>query len=449
VPDCLAEQLAALTADVERLPTNQKPPLSTLHILGQNQQERAWQRLLAYFLTPTQPHGLDADLLGHVLTALSARSDTAFSFSALDLEDVRIETEVPTSNGGRADIVMWVPEAWYLCWELKLYAGETGAQTTAYVEAASFPTIGVDKHAPGLTGEYIYLAPTDAAAPQDSAFETVSWAWLVAELQAFLTDSHGQYPARTTAQLEDFSTAIRTELHMTEHEETEDEKAELYLEHYEAITAVQQSFERQWQALTDTWGERLASQLGLEPITDREALSDADVAVEVTPEPGTREQWHFQQGTDWGGITRHSWRRDKQDFSPAYRGADDGETYRIAFYHRLSQNRAQAIEDHTLELQLWHGTDTPNEFMYSFRDRLQAALDERDTEYPSGLTITGSRGKPLTVTYPIPVDEHGDFFEAYVAALADAFEDLVMTRRGIVTAITEAFEDSIEEVRSE
>lgn len=448
MPDRLTEQLTDLAADLERLPADRQPPLSTLHILGQNQQERAWQRLLAYLLTPTQPHGLETDLLGHLLIALSERRDTAFSFSYLDLQDVRVETEVPTSNGGRADIVMWVPEAWYLCWELKVYAGETGAQTTAYVEAGSFPTIDVDKQETGLTGGYIYLAPTEATPPQESAFEVLSWEWLVAELRDFLTESHGQYPARTTAQLEDFITTVRTELDMTEYEESEQEKAELYLEYYEEVTAVQQSFERQWEALIDTWGRRLATRLGLEPVADLEELSDSELVVEVAPESGTPEQWVFHQGTDWGGISRYGWRRDKQDFAPVYGSAGDRETYRIAFYHRLSQNRAQAIEDHTLELQLWHGTDTPEEFMYSFRDRLQATLDERETEFPSGLTTTGSRGKPLTVTYPIPVGEHDDFFEAYVAALADAFEDLVVTRRGLVTAIDDAFENSIEEVRS-
>nr|WP_303659918.1 PD-(D/E)XK nuclease family protein [Haladaptatus halobius] len=109
-----------------------------------------------HFLSPEESHGLDHKSLGHFLTTLSERTDMNFGFSYFDIDNIRIKTEVSTSNGGRVDAVMWVPETWFICWELKVYASESGDQTVHYVEAESFPTIDVHHGDAPMTRNYVY-----------------------------------------------------------------------------------------------------------------------------------------------------------------------------------------------------------------------------------------------------------------------------------------------------
>lgn len=442
----LKDRLYEFESKLEQLQRYNQLPPSTLHILGRNQKERDWQRLLFHFLAPDRPHGLNRELLRHFLQALSDREGADFEFSYFDINDIHVETEVMISNGGRVDAVIWVPEEWFICWELKLYSSESGYQTEHYVRADSFESIDVEKQSEWMTGEYLYLAPKSAPDPQSEEFDLLSWGWVAAQLEAFLLESHGRYPARTTAQIEDFIEAIRSELNMTDEQDTEPEKAELYFNYYDDIAEVRRSFERRWKELTDTWGTRLAERTEHAEITDTNAFREDYVAVEVETEPGEREQWIFHQGHDWAGITKYGWRRSKTDLSPVYRSSteDEEETYRIAFYHRLKQNQELAISDQTLELQLWHGTDSPDEFMIGFRDRLQAKIEDDGITQPSSLNINGSKGGPLSVRYDIPVEEYDDFFEAYVATLRAAFLDLVVENPGVVSAVDEAFEESLE-----
>jgi hypothetical protein len=229
VTDRLRPRIEEFKTKLDRLPSPTEPPQPTLEIIGRNHKERDWQRLFVHFLSGDESHGLEYELLRHVLTALSERPGFDFSFSHFDLNNVQIETEVDTSNGGRVDIVSWVPEAWFICWELKVHSSESGTQTGHYVEADSFESIELDKSDPGVVENYIYLSPDEEPAAEASEFHPVSWEWVASELQTFLEDSHGQYPARTTAQVEDFIGTIRSELKMTEYEENEQEKAELYL----------------------------------------------------------------------------------------------------------------------------------------------------------------------------------------------------------------------------
>lgn len=76
-----------------------------------------------------------------------------------------------------------------------------------------------------------------------------SWEWIVSELQTFLTESYGQYPFRTTVQLNDFIDTIRSELTMTEYQEHEQEKLALTIEHYEPIREVLNTLEDHADAL--------------------------------------------------------------------------------------------------------------------------------------------------------------------------------------------------------
>lgn len=62
----------------------------------------------------------------------------------------------------------------------------------------------------------------------------------------------------------------------------------------------------------------------------------------------------------------------------------------------------------------------------------------------SSVSVPGTRNKVFTATYDIPVREYDDFFEAYIAALCNAFCDLVIENRQIITLIDEAYEESLD-----
>lgn len=296
------------------------------------------------------------------LTALFERNDFAYSFSSLDLRNVELELEVSTSHG-RPDAVLWSDEDWFICWELKVGASEGDNQTTAYASVDSFRSIGLDKsNAPSDRHFYIYLAPSDAQPPEASEFIHVSWEWVASKLQSCVAESHGEYPARTTAQLNDFVDTIKSELQMTEYQENRLEKAKLYIEHYDEITAVQEAFDDQWETFTTNWGTKLTEALETAEIVEDRNIPDGYVAVDVKAEEDNYERWVFRQGmADWGEILKDGWWKHIEDLSNIYGSPRDDAIAGICFYHRLRQNRDLALDENILEIQLWHSSSNVEE----------------------------------------------------------------------------------------
>lgn len=415
-----------------------------LQVLGHSHQEQDWQRLLFHFLSPDAAHGLDDALLEHLLQALADREELEFQYSRFDLPDVQIEQEVSTPRG-RPDAVIWAGEEWFICWELKVTATESTGQTQAYVEVNSFDSIDLSKTRVQPSGHnYVYLAPADADPPTADAFVHLSWEWLASELQSFLEQSHGAYPAATTAKLDELTRTIRRALTMTEFQENQDEKAKLYLEYYDEIAATEEAFESQWSDFADTWGTRLAEMMDGAKVVEVAGLDEANVAVEFPNSAGNSERWIFRQNdSDWAGIVKDGWWRGNTDHTPVYEQTADGNCYRLSFYHRLDQNREQAVRDHTLELQLWHGTDNGDDFMYSFRDILAEKVETNADIQPPTVDLTNKRGNPLVATYDIPVDSHDSFHAAYIAALEKALLDLTVEHSAFINLIDDTFEETL------
>lgn len=446
MPDKIASQLAGLKDDLDRLPEAEEPPPTTLQIIRNNQQEEYWQRLLFHYLSPDEPHGLDHALLEHILSELSNRDDLEFLFSRLDLADAQVEQEVIVSNGRRPDAVVWASEDWFICWELKINAPEDEDQTRDYVDADSFQSIGLAKEdVPDSDHHYVYLAPKDASPPEAEEFVQVPWIWVADQIQAFLNESHGEYPARTTAQLEQLIETIQSELKMTNYQKNQQEKAELYFEYYEAITEAQEAYENQWDWFANNWGNQLAETMdGAEPV-EISALRDVDVAVEFTQPPIEDERWVFRQGeSDWAGIFKKGWWRHEDDLSDIYTADENRDDIRVYLTHRLEKNREKAIKDNLLQLRLIYGLGIDDQFGDEFRQRFTNKVENSNEEMPSSVSVPGIRSSPLTATYDIPVREYDDFFEAYIAALDDALQDLVIENHEIITFIDEAYEESLE-----
>lgn len=443
--ESLESRIAEFTTRIDQLPETREPPPTTLQILGRSQQERDWQRLLFYFLSPDKAHGLGTDLLEQVLAALAEREDVNFTFSRFALTDIDIETEVRTSNGRRPDAVIWSGEDWFLCFELKLGASEGTAQTSDYVAADAFTSIELAKSdVPPDGHHYVYLAPDEASPPTADAFVSVAWEWIKSQLRAFLNDGYGAYPARTTDQLTDFVDTIDRELRMTEYQENQQEKARLYFEYYDEIKEAADAFDTQWAAFANNWGRQLVEYMDVGEPVEFSALRDSDVALDIDVPAGDDERWVFQQGdTDWAGLYKRGWWLGKDEFSPIYAQAEDKNDVRITFYHRLEKNREQVIRDNELQLTLTHGTGNGDEFMYTFRDKLNEKVDASDAAIPSGVSVAGTRAMPLAVTYEIPIGEYDDMFDAYIVALADAFSELVLDNRDLIAIIDETFEETL------
>jgi len=446
VSERLRSRLAEFKRQLDRLPEAEAPPPTTLQVLGRGKLEQDWQRLLFHFLSPNRPHGLNHSFLEHLLTALADHDDLEYTFSPFDLSDIRVETEVPTSNERRPDAVVWVKDEWFICWELKVTAAEDRGQTTDYVQSEGFNGIDLTKaDVPDENHHYIYVTPSDASPPTADEFVQVSWQWIASELQSFLTTSHGKYPAETTAQFQSFIRTIRNELQMTEYQENQQEKAALYFEYYDEIREAEAAFESQWDEYADTWGTRLAESLDSAEVIEFPTQPANQVAVEITKPDGESERWMFRQGSsDWAGLVKEGWWLNKAERSPIYAKPDDKSGVRISLFHRLEQNRNKAMDDQTLELQLWHGTGNSDRFMYDFKDRIAAKIDKHASELPASVETTGRRGGPVALSYDIPAGDHDDFFTAYTAALHDAFLDVVIEHPKLLTLIEESFEESLE-----
>jgi hypothetical protein len=445
VTNSLADQLARLKSDLNRLPEAKQPPSTTLQIIRNNQQEEEWQQLLFHYLSQDEPHGLDHAFLEHILSALSDRDDLDFTFSGLDLADVQVRQEVTIPNGRRPDAVVWASEEWFICWELKIKASEREDQTQDYGDAESFENINLTKKdVPDSGQHYVYLAPKDASPPEAEEFVHVWWRWVAEQIQTFLNEGHGGYPSRTTAQLEQFIGTIQNEVTMTDYQENQQEKAELYFEYYDAITEAQEAYEDRWDWFANNWGSQLAETMdSVEPV-EMPSLRDTDIAVELTQPSIQDETWVFSHtDSDWATFFKEGWFRHKDDLSNIYTPDENRDDIWVMFCHRLEKNREKAIKENLLQIRLIYGLGNNKQFNDEFREKFINKIESSNSGMPSSVSIPGIRSSPLSATYDIPVHEHNNFFEGYVAALDDAFHDLVIENREVITLIDEAYEESL------
>jgi hypothetical protein len=70
-------------------------------------------------------------------------------------------------------------------------------------------------------------------------------------------------------------------------------------------------------------------------------------------------------------------------------------------------------------------------------------LNQNAEGVPSAVEYPATRGNTVTATYDIPVQDHDDFFEAYIAALNEGFLDLAVRNSRFIELIEESFEESL------
>ncbi|MDR5674676.1 PD-(D/E)XK nuclease family protein [Halalkaliarchaeum sp. AArc-GB] len=438
-------ELAMIRQQLAALPEAEEPPPTTLQVLGRSTQERDWQQFLVHFLMPGAPHGLEHAVLEHVLAALSDRDDLEYAFSRFDIDDIQIAQEVSTSDG-IPDVVLWASDEWFICWELKVHASEGQDQTERYVAVDSFDGIGLDKSGVPSDGQhYVFLAPESASSPAAEEFVHISWEWLAAELQSFLIESYDEYPARTTAQLRDFVDTIRSELTMTDYQENQQEKVELYVENYGVISELEAAFEEEWSEFEATWGRRLSQTLaGAELIEDADAPEEY-AAVRVQMESGDRRQWTFRQGkSDWSWLFPREWWTKLDENRPVSDATKPNA--RVGLVHRLDRHRTEAVRDHTLIVSLRNAPSGHDSFYNNFAARFSDANTEiAEAIEETNFTITGNKSNLLRAEYDINVDAHADFFDAYVEALAEAVREIALENSELVGIIDRLYETTVAE----
>jgi hypothetical protein len=443
VTDSLKRRLTEFKSDLDLLPEAYEPPSTTLQIIRSRQQEQDWQRLFFHYLSPDESHGLGHTLLEHILSALSTRDDLGFTFSRFDLAEIQNEQEVLIPNGRRPDAVTWASEDWFICWELKLDASEGEDQTTDYVNADEFQSIGLAKDdVPADEHYYIYLAPDDADPPDNGDFVPVSWEWIASELQSFLSESHGEYPARTMTQLGTFIGTIRSELTMTDYQENQQEKVELYLDYYDEISDVQQAFEEQWEEFINTWGDKLTQALDTATVTDDSDVPDEYASTELTMENDEVRLWTFRQGIgNWGWMFPREWWTKLDEKQPIF--DNESPMARVGFLHRPNWNQKEALRDHKLTFYLRNAPTANDDFHEEFQNRFNADPDLPEL-LPTKTSRPGRKENVLEATYDINQQYHDDFFEAYIAALARATEEHVVSNPQLVDKITQIYQQTIE-----
>lgn len=398
------------------------------------------------FFQTDQAHGFGHVVIEHLLRALTTRDDTKYSYSRLDLETIQVAQEVVTDQG-RPDIVMWSPEDWFICWELKVTASEGEDQTQRYIDARSFDGIGINKaDIPENGHHYIYLAPADASAPESPEFLHVSWEWLATELQAILTDSFGKYPGRATGQLDDLITTIQSELTMTEFQENRNEKLNLYMEYADELHELQSVFDEEWDQLADEWGDRLANTLEIGEIESGSPVPDEYVSF-LLERDNQPERWVFRQGqSDWAVLFKDGWWRQAETGDHTYdRNRPDA---RVLFTHRLERHREDAVLDHELKFYFRNTPPSPDGFFETFASYF---VDEEKNERirsvaPRQMELTGKPRMLMQGTYPIDVAGHETFFEAYISAVKDAFIDNVVEHEEFLRTIDDIYEESFENI---
>jgi hypothetical protein len=450
-------ELRALGRKWERLTEVPESPRSLMNVIeyslgSQRKAEVYVNRLLRYFLDPEEPHGMGTEFLRAFLDALP--DDCGFREGIYDLSAVSVDDQVSvtevadgtTTSTGIVDLVIEVPNEWFLVIELKFSAKDT--QTEFYYRDAT--AVGGRPKADYESGTYyLYVHQQDEPEANEPNFANWTWSALSNEvLEPFLVANASRFPQRTVAQLHEFNDDIGTISGMTDHEENEREKVALYLDHYEAITDVSEAFDQAWERFTDEWGTRLGDRLEEDGSCSYSNPQEHVTAVEIDRQSSTRGTWNFRSSSsDWGMIFKDGWWRHTDDLAGMRRSRpDDRSDVRIGFHHRLGRNRDLAIEARTLKIYFRNMGANDQSFIDSFSN----AFDEREAEIaallPDSAEVTGYKKDKLVATYDIEAGTHEDFFAAYTAALKRAFLDLVVANEDLIEVIDEAFSESIAEV---
>lgn len=452
----LPTELQALHRKWEQITDIPETPRSVMDVIeyslgSQNKAEVYVNRLLKYFLDPEEPHGMDAEFLRAFLKGLP--DVCGFQEDIHDLSDVQVEEQVTvnkiadgdTKSSGRLDLCICVPNEWFLQIELKFSAQDTQTEFY-YQEATHIEERSKDDYESGHY--YLYLRQHNRPRANETAFANWTWrAFTNDVLDPFLVENAPRHPQRTVTQLREFKDDIRSITGMTEQQQNTRKKVALYLNHYDAIKDVSDTFDEQWEQFTDAWGTRLGEMLEQERLGTYSEVTENVVSVQLQPPAMNDSIWKFRTGSsDWGMIFKDGWWRHTDDFESLNARPDDRNDVRIGFHHRLGRNRDLAIGEQTLNLYFRNMGANDQVFRDAFANNLYDRRDELAGHLPPTIDVTGNKRNMLVATYDIDTEEYDDFFSAYIGALQEAFLGYVVEGKEGIALIDEVYQDSLQEV---
>jgi len=477
----LEAELQRLERDWDQITTVPENPRSLLNVLGYSlsDQQRAEvyvNRLLGYFLDPDQPHGMGDDLLRSFLESLPDALE--FEEDTYDLSGVTVETQVTIADeasgdrSGYVDLVIESPNEWFLLTELKFSAEENnvrgeGRSQTEFYEAASL--VGGRDEGEYESGQYyLYVRPDGNDDALSGAFTNWSWTDISNDVLEPVLDQHApRYPQRTVAQLRELIDDLTELTGMTQRERADQEKIDLYLEHFDVIEDVSSTFDEHWDDLNDEWATRLGQSLAErraietsgwefknQQVTDYEDATEVDpsfwaLVETVSEDSGSAgEEWIFRaKDDDWAHLFKKGWWKSKDGLTDIRRRDPSREDIRLSLIHRFG-NRQEAVGDGELHFYVRNCGSNDTEFRNRFNEVFDANEEDVRRALPDEAELTGKRRDKIEKTYRIRVGEHDTFAAAYVAAVEEAFLDFTVWNEELVEVLDLIYNQSLDVYRS-
>lgn len=452
----LREELGVLQRRWEEITAVPESPRTLMSVieysLGSQQKAEVYvNRFLNYLLDPEEPHGMGTEFLRAFLDGLPGECE--FQEDTYDLSDVVVDEQVWVTeeeedaevSSGIVDLFIEVPNEWFLLIELKFGAKDT--QTEFYYRDATH--VGdVAKDDYESSEYYLYLRPTDRSTANEPEFSNWTWEALSQDvLEPFIIENSSRYPQRTVAQLHELNDDIANITGMTDQQANEQEKIALYLDHYDAVADISNTFDEVWERFTDEWAPRLGSTLEENGHGSSSSLDEHVTQFDLPRSAGEDEQWYFRSSSsDWGMIFKRGWWRHTDALDESiYSRPDDLNDVRIGFHHRLERNREDAIADRTLKMYFRNMGANDQRFIDTFSKKFDDNEQALTEALPGRAELTGNKKDKIVIRYPIETEDQ-DFFSAYVTALETAYVDLVGDNEDLVCEIESIFTDSLEAV---
>ena len=289
--ESLETSLSEFSTAIQSLSDVATQPRTAFDLLGKGSYEDAWQAYLGYFLDPGEPHKIEAEFLIHFFDLLDENHSLGFSPPRTGLnsgDTVSVSLERQSDDDNRPDIIVTSGNEWFLCLELKVHSTEASGklpQTDRYANDPDIVPSGTENYE---HGGYIYLKPADAPSATSDEFTDVDWEELQTVLDRTIAAVSGHAPARTVAQLSDFSTLIDSQLKMTLDEDVKHRK-DLYFEYRDAIQEAQDAIKPFVKTeLQENWADALET--------------------DYRPETDTEYEWRYQaRGKSYGQVRVPRW----------------------------------------------------------------------------------------------------------------------------------------------
>jgi hypothetical protein len=348
--ESVKERLVEFETSIERIPSLDAPPRTTLQVQNRADVEDAWQSYLGYFLNPNAPHGLGKDVLHRFLAGLDEVAVESFPTHLSD--NIVVEEEVSSPNDNRPDLVIQTPGEFFICCELKLYSSEGEHQTERYASDSHIGAVQKSRF-PEEGHHYVYIRRPGHKTADSEAFVDVTWTQVRDWIEPLVLKNRGRYPARTIAQLTDFLDTIQHDMTQNEHIKTAQEKMRLYFNHEDAIREAKHGLDTVYDYELDNWRRRFRD--------------------EYLPE-NWGPDWHTNPDRN-GQIYHRKWRQDE-------RLAIDDSQIRMHFVHLIRDKSSFTDGELTMQLR-WPG-ESPyrKQFKELFvSDQFADQLDTRLGEY--------------------------------------------------------------------